>query len=51
MAGKRTILEDVSTNTDMSRDWPFSQTLRRLREVGLRPTRQRLALGKLLLTR
>lgn len=29
-------------------DRPFSQTLRRLKDAGLRPTRQRLALGKLL---
>jgi len=29
-------------------DRPYSQTLARLREVGLRPTRQRLALGRLL---
>jgi Fur family iron response transcriptional regulator len=27
---------------------PFSQTLRRLKDAGLRPTRQRLALGKIL---
>lgn len=27
---------------------PYSQTLQRLRDVGLRPTRQRLALGRLL---
>ncbi len=27
---------------------PFSQTLNRLRDAGLRPTRQRLALGRLL---
>jgi len=29
-------------------DRPYSQTLARLRDVGLRPTRQRLALGRLL---
>ncbi len=29
-------------------DRPFSRTLRRLKDAGLRPTRQRLALGKLL---
>lgn len=29
-------------------DRPYSQTLTRLREAGLRPTRQRLALGRLL---
>lgn len=29
-------------------DRPYSQTLARLREAGLRPTRQRLALGRLL---
>lgn len=29
-------------------DRPYSQTLSRLREAGLRPTRQRLALGRLL---
>lgn len=33
---------------DTPRERPFSQTLRRLKEAGLRPTRQRLALGKLL---
>lgn len=37
---------DVPIN--ISRDRPFSQTLRRLKDAGLRPTRQRLALGKLL---
>ena len=36
-----------STRNDMP-DRPFSQTLRRLKDAGLRPTRQRLALGKLL---
>lgn len=40
---------DVMTLTpDTPRERPFSQTLRRLKEAGLRPTRQRLALGKLL---
>lgn len=38
----------MSMTTDVSRDRPFSQTLRRLKDAGLRPTRQRLALGKLL---
>jgi Fur family transcriptional regulator, iron response regulator len=38
----------MDTPLDISRDRPFSQTLRRLKEAGLRPTRQRLALGKLL---
>lgn len=33
---------------DTPRERPFSQTLRRLKGAGLRPTRQRLALGKLL---
>jgi Fur family iron response transcriptional regulator len=33
----------------MAGDRPFSDILARLRAVGLRPTRQRLALGKLLL--
>ena len=32
----------------MSQDRPYSQTLTRLRDAGLRPTRQRLALGRLL---
>ena len=32
----------------MNQDRPFAQTLTRLREAGLRPTRQRLALGRLL---
>ncbi|MFZ2470089.1 iron response transcriptional regulator IrrA [Parvibaculum sedimenti] len=32
----------------MTQDRPYSQTLSRLREAGLRPTRQRLALGRLL---
>lgn len=32
----------------MTQDRPYSQTLTRLREAGLRPTRQRLALGRLL---
>lgn len=38
----------MSMPPDINRDRPFSQTLRRLKDVGLRPTRQRLALGKLL---
>lgn len=38
----------MSIRPDIARDRPFSQTLRRLKEAGLRPTRQRLALGKLL---
>lgn len=32
----------------MTQDRPYSQTLTRLRTAGLRPTRQRLALGRLL---
>lgn len=32
----------------MTQDRPYSQTLSRLRAAGLRPTRQRLALGRLL---
>lgn len=32
----------------MTQDRPYTQTLGRLREAGLRPTRQRLALGRLL---
>lgn len=32
----------------MKEDRPFAQTLTRLRDAGLRPTRQRLALGRLL---
>lgn len=32
----------------MTQDRPYAQTLTRLREAGLRPTRQRLALGRLL---
>ena len=32
----------------MTQDRTYSQTLTRLREAGLRPTRQRLALGRLL---
>ncbi|KAB7742614.1 transcriptional repressor [Parvibaculum sedimenti] len=32
----------------VTQDRPYSQTLSRLREAGLRPTRQRLALGRLL---
>lgn len=32
----------------MQEDRPFAQTLTRLRDAGLRPTRQRLALGRLL---
>ncbi|MGV8997531.1 MAG: iron response transcriptional regulator IrrA [Parvibaculaceae bacterium] len=32
----------------MNEDRPFAQTLTRLRDAGLRPTRQRLALGRLL---
>ncbi|WP_414693134.1 iron response transcriptional regulator IrrA [Parvibaculum sp.] len=32
----------------VTQDRPYSQTLTRLREAGLRPTRQRLALGRLL---
>lgn len=38
----------MSMRPEISRDRPFSQTLRRLKDAGLRPTRQRLALGKLL---
>lgn len=34
--------------TALSEDRPFAQTLTRLRDAGLRPTRQRLALGRLL---
>jgi len=32
----------------MEKERPYSQTLQRLRDAGLRPTRQRLALGRLL---
>ena len=32
----------------MTQERPYAQTLGRLREAGLRPTRQRLALGRLL---
>lgn len=32
----------------MTQERPYAQTLTRLREAGLRPTRQRLALGRLL---
>ena len=32
----------------MTQERPYTQTLSRLREAGLRPTRQRLALGRLL---
>ena len=32
----------------MNQDRPYAQTLSRLREAGLRPTRQRLALGRML---
>ncbi|MCE9648203.1 MAG: transcriptional repressor [Parvibaculum sp.] len=32
----------------VTQDRPYAQTLTRLREAGLRPTRQRLALGRLL---
>lgn len=32
----------------MNQDRPYAQTLSRLRDAGLRPTRQRLALGRLL---
>jgi len=32
----------------LNQDRPYAQTLSRLREAGLRPTRQRLALGRLL---
>jgi Fur family iron response transcriptional regulator len=32
----------------LNQDRPYAQTLTRLREAGLRPTRQRLALGRLL---
>jgi Fur family iron response transcriptional regulator len=32
----------------VSQERPYSQTLTRLRDAGLRPTRQRLALGRLL---
>ena len=32
----------------MTQERPYTQTLGRLREAGLRPTRQRLALGRLL---
>lgn len=32
----------------MTQDRPYAQTLTRLRDAGLRPTRQRLALGRLL---
>jgi Fur family iron response transcriptional regulator len=38
----------MDTPLNTSRDRPFSQMLRRLKDAGLRPTRQRLALGKLL---
>lgn len=38
-------MSDVRTDGP---DRPFSHTLRRLKDAGLRPTRQRLALGKLL---
>lgn len=38
----------MSMTLQPNRDRPFSQTLRRLKDAGLRPTRQRLALGKLL---
>lgn len=34
--------------SSVTQDRPYSQTLTRLREAGLRPTRQRLALGRLL---
>jgi Fur family iron response transcriptional regulator len=33
---------------ELTQERPFAQTLTRLRDAGLRPTRQRLALGRLL---
>ena len=38
----------MNTLPGTSHDRPFSKILRSLKEAGLRPTRQRLALGKLL---
>lgn len=38
----------MSATIDYSRERPFAETLRRLKGAGMRPTRQRLALGKLL---
>lgn len=39
---------DMSVSSDTNRERPFAETLRRLKDAGMRPTRQRLALGKLL---
>jgi Fur family iron response transcriptional regulator len=41
MPSKDVVMEAVQNR-------PYSQTLQRLRDAGLRPTRQRLALGRLL---
>ncbi|MBS28296.1 MAG: transcriptional repressor [Alphaproteobacteria bacterium] len=38
----------MDKNSDLQRQRPFAGTLARLKSAGLRPTRQRLALGKLL---
>jgi len=38
----------MSEATPDNRERPYADALRRLKEAGLRPTRQRLALGKLL---
>lgn len=38
----------MSATNPTSRERPFAETLRRLKDAGMRPTRQRLALGKLL---
>lgn len=38
----------VRKDDELTQDRPFAQTLTRLRDAGLRPTRQRLALGRLL---
>jgi Fur family iron response transcriptional regulator len=38
----------VRKDYELTQDRPFAQTLTRLRDAGLRPTRQRLALGRLL---
>lgn len=43
-----THIEPMDEHNDIQRERPFAGTLARLKGAGLRPTRQRLALGKLL---
>ena len=47
-ATRKTHIGTMSDAGDNIRERPYADALRRLKEAGLRPTRQRLALGKLL---